>query len=280
MPEYEKNAQLMAFTMAPNREQTFCPGCPHRASFWSIHQSLQIDNRQGFVCGDIGCYSMAALPCGFSTIRTLHSMGSGLGLASGFGKLDIFGMNQPTLAVCGDSTFFHSVMPPLVNAVHHQANITLVVLDNSGTAMTGFQPHPGLSIDAMGEEAPNVDIARICEAIGAKVEIRDPFDIEETQNTLSLLLKEDGVKVLILKQICALSPEKKGKKKYVMSISETLCIGEECGCNRLCTRIFRCPGLVWDKERKKTRIDDVICSGCGVCSLICTTSAIIRKEVV
>jgi len=279
-PEYEKKAKLTAFTMAPNREQTFCHGCPHRASFWSIHQALQIDNRQGFVCGDIGCYSMAALPCGFSTIRTLHSMGSGLGVASGFGKLEMFGMNQPILAVCGDSTFFHSVMPPLVNAVHHRANVTIVILDNSGTAMTGFQPHPGLGVDAMGGEAPPVDISRVCEAIGAKVEIRDPFDIEETRNTLSRLLKEDGVKVLILKQICALSPEKKGKKKYTMSISETLCIGEECGCNRLCTRIFRCPGLVWDKERKKTRIDDVICSGCGVCSLICTTGAIIRKEAV
>jgi indolepyruvate ferredoxin oxidoreductase alpha subunit len=278
--EYKKKAQLVAFTMAPNREQTFCPGCPHRASFWSVHHALQLDNRQGFVCGDIGCYSMAAMPCGFNTIRTLHSMGSGLGLASGFGKLDIFGMNQPTLAVCGDSTFFHSVMPPLVNAMHHRANITLVVLDNSGTAMTGFQPHPGLSIDAMGGEAPNVDIARICEAIGAKVEIRDPFDIEETRTTISRLLKEDGVKVLILRQICALSPEKKGKKKYVMSISETLCIGEECGCNRLCTRIFRCPGLVWDKEKKRTLIDDVICTGCGVCSSICTTGAIIRKEAV
>jgi indolepyruvate ferredoxin oxidoreductase alpha subunit len=279
-PEYEKKAQLMAFTMAPNREQTFCPGCPHRASFWSIHQALQIDNRQGFVCGDIGCYSMAILPCGFSTLRTIHSMGSGLGLASGFGKLDIFGMSQPILAVCGDSTFFHAVMPPLVNAVHHQANITLVVLDNSGTAMTGFQPHPGLSVNAMGDEALAVDIARVCEAIGAKVEIRDPFDIEGTRTTLSRLLKEKGVKVLILRQICALSSEKKGKKKYAMSISETLCLGEECGCNRLCTRIFRCPGLLWDKGRKKTRIDDVICAGCGVCSLICTTGAIIRKEAV
>ena len=143
-PDYEKKAQLLTFTRAPQREQTFCPGCPHRASFWSIHNALKLDNRKGFVCGDIGCYSMALLPTGFSTLKTVHAMGSGTGVASGFGKLGQFGMDQPVLAVCGDSTFYHAVMPALVNAVHHKSNITLVVLDNSGTAMTGFQPHPGL----------------------------------------------------------------------------------------------------------------------------------------
>ena len=279
-PDYAKRATETAFMEAPGREQTFCPGCPHRASFWSIHQALQIDNRQGFVCGDNGCYGMAVMSCGFSTLKTFHSMGSGVGLASGFGKLDAFGMKQPTLAVCGDSTFFHAVMPALVNAVHNRANATIVILDNSGTAMTGFQPHPGLSIDAMGGEVPKVDIARLCETIGAKVEIRDPFEIEETQTTLSRLLKTDGVKVLILCQICALSPEKRGKKKYTMSVQESKCIGEECGCNRLCTRIFRCPGLVWDKEKKKSQIDEVICAGCGVCATICPSGAILKEEVI
>jgi indolepyruvate ferredoxin oxidoreductase alpha subunit len=279
-PEYEKKAQLVAFTMAPNREQTFCPGCPHRASFWSIHKALQLDNRQGFVCGDIGCYSMAALPAGFSVLRTLHSMGSGLGVASGFGKLEMFGMNQPILAVCGDSTFFHAVLPPLVNAVHHRANVTLVILDNGGTAMTGFQPHPGLSVDAMGDKAPNLDIAEICRVMGAKVEIRDPFDLEATQSTLNQLMAENGVKVLILRQICALSPEKKGKKKFKMYIDMERCIGTDCGCNRFCTRILRCPGLVWDKDEKKAWIDEVICAGCGICSGVCPAGAIIREEAV
>jgi indolepyruvate ferredoxin oxidoreductase alpha subunit len=156
--------------------------------------------------------------------------------------------------------------------------MTLVVLDNSGTAMTGFQPHPGLTINAMGETAPSVDIAKVCEAIGAKVEIRDPFDLTETQETLNRLMEDqEGVKVLILRQICALSPEKKGKKKYEMRVDEALCLGESCGCNRLCTRIFRCPGLVYDKEKKKARIDDVICVGCGVCSSLCPTDAIKRE---
>jgi indolepyruvate ferredoxin oxidoreductase alpha subunit len=276
--DYTKRAGELAFTGAPNRELTFCPGCPHRASFWSIHNVLEMDNRQGFVCGDIGCYSMAVLPCGFSSLKTLHAMGSGTGLASGFGKLAEFGMDQPVLSVCGDSTFFHAAIPALVNAVHHKSDFTMVVLDNSGTAMTGFQPHPGLAIDAAGNEVPMIDIPRVCEAIGARVRICDSFDIEHTQKALLELLEEKGVKVLVLRQICALSPEKKAKKKYEMSLDEAVCLGENCGCNRLCTRIFRCPGLVWDKEKGSARIDEVICAGCGVCASICPSGAIGRKE--
>lgn len=277
--EYEQKVQPLLFTMAPHRELTFCPGCPHRASFWNIHAALEKDGRKGFVCGDIGCYSMGLLPCGYNTMKTLHSMGSGMGVASGFGKLGRFGMKQPVLAVCGDSTFFHAVMPALANAVHHNANITLVVLDNSGTAMTGFQSHSGLTVNAMGETVPALDIANICRAIGAKVTIKDPFDLEDSQNTLNRLMEEkEGVQVMIMRQLCGLSPERKAVKRYEVRVDQDVCIGEDCGCNRLCTRIFRCPGLVWDKNMKKARIDDVICAGCGVCSFVCPSGAIKKEE--
>ncbi|MBU3916644.1 4Fe-4S binding protein, partial [bacterium] len=262
------------------RELTFCPGCPHRASFWSISIVLKMDNNQGFVCGDIGCYSMATLPTGFSTVKTMHAMGSGTGIASGFGKLGQFGMKQPAMAVCGDSTFFHAVIPALINAVHHKSDITLVVLDNSGTAMTGFQPHPGLGIDARGKEALKLDIQAICESMGIVVKVSDPFDFAKTQKTLFDLLEvKDGVKVLILKQICALSPEKKAKKSFAMQVNEDLCRGDNCGCNKLCTRIFRCPGLVWNKGTETSKIDDAICAGCGVCASICPAGAINKWEV-
>ena len=265
---------------APGRDLTFCPGCPHRASFWTIHNVLEMDNRQGFVCGDIGCYSLAMLPSGFSTLKTLHSMGSGTGLASGFGKLKAFGMDQPAVAVSGDSTFFHAVLPALVNAVHQQSDIILIVLDNSGTAMTGFQPHPGRPVDAAGNPAPDIDIVSVCEAIGARVEVCDPFDLPRTEQALLELLQDSsGVKVLVLKQICALSPEKKSKKMYEMQVNENVCLGENCGCNRLCTRIFKCPGLNWDASSGVARIDEVICAGCGVCASICPAGAISKKEV-
>jgi indolepyruvate ferredoxin oxidoreductase alpha subunit len=277
-PSYSQKAMAISFAGAPHREATFCPGCPHRASFFTLNTALSMDNRNGFVCGDIGCYSMAVLPAGFSTLKTLHAMGSGTGVASGFGKLALFGMDQPVLSVCGDSTFFHSAIPPLANAIHNRSDMTLVVLDNSGTAMTGFQPHPGLERDALGEIAAKIDIPTVCRALGANVQICDPFDIVESRKTLLELLDRKGVNVLVMKQSCALSPEKKAQKKYDVAVDESVCVGESCGCNRMCTRIFACPGLVWDKEKGKARIDDVMCAGCGVCAAVCPRGAIMKKE--
>ena len=274
--DYTVRASELAAKNAPDRELTFCPGCPHRASFWSVHTVLQMDHRRGFVCGDIGCYSMAMLPTGFNAIKTLHAMGSGAGLASGFGKLGDFGFDQPVIAVCGDSTFFHAVLPALVNAAHHQSDFTLVVLDNSGTAMTGFQSHPGLAVDASGAPVAAIDIQKICESVGAHVEVSDPFDLQVTQQTLFDLLGRKGLNVLILKQICALSPEKKAGKAFEMTVDVQVCVGENCGCNRLCTRIFKCPGIIWDTVNSVARIDEVICAGCGVCASICPSGAITR----
>lgn len=275
---YLKRAAEIVTHGAPPRALTFCPGCPHRASFWSIHNALRLDNREGFVCGDIGCYSLGALSSGFDTLKTLHSMGSGTGLAGGFGKLGGFGLDRPVLAVCGDSTFYHAVLPALVNAIHNKADISLIVLDNSGTAMTGFQAHPGLEVNALGQKAPAVDIPEVCRAMGAKVSVCDPFDLQETQKTMLDMIEEEGVKVLVLRQICALSPEKKAAKKFRMWVNRQVCAGERCGCNRLCTRIFKCPGLIWDKEIEAARIDEVICAGCGVCASICPSGAIEREE--
>jgi indolepyruvate ferredoxin oxidoreductase alpha subunit len=260
---------------------TFCAGCPHRASLWSIHNALALDGRQGFVCGDIGCYTMGASPAGFDTLKTVHAMGSGIGLANGFGQLGPFGLRRPVLAVCGDSTFFHAALPALVNAVHHGAGMVLVLLDNSGTGMTGFQPHPGLPTDAMGRPARAVDAAEICKAIGAEVVVSDPFDVPATQAALlALLERNSGVRVLILRQQCALSPEKKSRKAFTVAVDQDRCLGEACGCNRLCTRIFRCPALVWDPAAGKARVDEVLCAGCGVCAAICPAGAIAKGEVV
>jgi indolepyruvate ferredoxin oxidoreductase alpha subunit len=131
----------------------------------------------------------------------------------------------------------------------------------------------------MGQGVPAVDIAKICRSLGIRVEIRDPFDLEETRKTINRLLEdEEGVRVLILRQICGLSPERKAAKRYEVQIDEALCLGEDCGCNRLCTRIFRCPGINWDRQKKKARIDEVICAGCGVCSCVCPVGAIKREE--
>lgn len=277
--EYSRKADEAAAEGAPPRALTFCPGCPHRASYWLLNKVLKMDSRQGFVCGDIGCYTLGAIACGFNTLKTSHAMGSGTGVASGFGKLSRFGLDQPVMAVCGDSTFFHAVMPALVNAVHNESDMILVVLDNSGTAMTGFQPHPGTQLSAAGESLPALDISRICQAMGAGVVVCDPFDFEATERTLLGLLEDSaGVRVVMMRRACALSPGRKGTKPYQMEVVSDLCLGENCGCNRLCTRVFKCPGLIWDATNKQTRIDEIICAGCGVCSDVCPVGAITKKE--
>jgi len=277
--EYDRLAQELSPQATQDRELAFCPGCPHRASFWSLKEALALDARDGFICGDIGCYSLAMRPTGFGMLKTLHAMGSGAGMASGFGQLGRFGMDQPVMAVSGDSTFYHAVIPALINAVHQKSPMSLVVLDNSGTAMTGFQPHPGTEANALGQSVPPVDIEAICRSLGAEVTVCDPFDLEATQAAaLALLADQATAKVLILRQLCALSPQRKGAKPYEMRVDPEKCLGDQCGCNRLCTRVFGCPGLAWEKQSGKARIDEVICAGCGVCASVCPQGAIIKSE--
>ncbi len=274
---YVEETKSILNDFAPARSLAFCPGCPHRATFWNIKKALALDGREGVVFGDIGCYGLSVFPTGFNQSKTIHAMGSGTGLASGFGVLTRFGGTQPSIAVCGDSTFYHAAIPALINALHHKSDFLLIVLDNSATAMTGFQPHPGSLVNAMGFDAPPVVIEELCRSLGLKVVIKDPFDLEETTATVYDMLQETGAKVLILRQECALVRGKKVSKRYKVSIDPVKCLGEDCGCNRLCTRVFRCPGLRWDPGKNKSGIDEAICSGCGVCADICPAGAI-HKE--
>jgi len=277
-PDYAKKAQELTGSLVQARMVGFCAGCPHRATLWSVKNALKLDGRDGFVCGDIGCYTMGLGPTGFFQIKTVQAMGSGAGVACGFGNLGKLGFSQPVLAVCGDSTFFHAAIPALINGVYNQANFTLIILDNSATAMTGFQPHAGTGASAVGEPAPHVDIEGLCRSLGVRVELTDPFDLPDTtQKLLDLMQYDGGVRVLISRRKCALVRAKAEKAAYKVWVDGEKCRGESCGCARLCTRVFQCPGLVWDSERQKARIDEVICSGCGVCADICPASAIIRE---
>ncbi len=276
-PEYAAQAREAA-ALAPERQIGFCAGCPHRASYWSIKNALALDGRKGFVVGDIGCYSMGFGPSGFFQLKTLHAMGSGPGVAGAMGRLAALGLDQPALTVIGDSTFFHAALPALANASYNGGKLLTLILDNSATAMTGFQPHPGTGLTAMGKDAQVLDIEAVCRALGAHVEVADPFDLEDSCQALTRLLKrENGLHVLIMRRECALKRSKREGPSYKMSIDPERCLGQECGCNRLCTRIFKCPGLSWDKDAGRARIEETICIGCGVCTQICPGSAIIAE---
>jgi len=239
---------------------------------------LAWDNRDGFVSGDIGCYSLGLFPTGFSQVKSVHAMGSGLGIASGYGKLDRFGFDQPVITVVGDSTFFHAGLPGLINALFNQSDILLLILDNSATAMTGFQPHPGSGRTAMGVPTVPVDLEGLCRVLGTHVEVADPYDMENTAQTIYRLMRMTGPRVLVMRRKCALVQGREGGFPYRMRVKPEQCLGERCGCGRYCNRVFRCPGLIWDQQAGKARIDDVICVGCGICGDICPQGAIEREK--
>jgi indolepyruvate ferredoxin oxidoreductase alpha subunit len=278
---YEKQSRDVADKYIPPRGSQLCPGCPHRATYWAIKNALRMRGDDGVVVGDIGCYSMGLQPSGFEQVKMVHAMGSGMGVASGLGKLDRFNFRQPVLAVCGDSTFFHAVIPALINAVHSESDVVLVVLDNSGTAMTGFQPHPGTDKDAMGVSRPEIGIEKICEALGVPTMVVDPYDLPATQKAFLKVLNDKGkTRVVISRRECALiRANRQAGPIAKMRIEAARCLGNDCGCDRYCTRVFKCPGLIVDKESGKARIDEAMCSGCGVCVSVCPQSAIAAEAV-
>jgi indolepyruvate ferredoxin oxidoreductase alpha subunit len=269
---YQKKLSQISSDLIISRGLTWCPGCPHRASFWALEKAIKTDGRDGYVTGDIGCSTLDVFPDGKERMNILHAMGSGTGLASGFGLLGPFGYTQPVINVCGDSTFFHAAIPALINGVYNQSNMMLVLLDNSATAMTGFQAHPGTGFNALGRPTEKIDIEKLCLALGCQTTVWDPFDIKGTGATIRNLLKKEGVRVLILRRNCEIVRMKKeNNKPFVVVVEEERCKGEECA---VCTSQFRCPALFQDVKNGKTKLKEDICSGCGVCIQVCPFKSI------
>ena len=261
----------------PMRLPSFCAGCPHRASYWAIKTALALDGREGFALGDIGCYALGVMPTGYQTIRTVHCMGSGVGLASGFGKLGTLGFRQPTVAVIGDSTFYHTGIPPLINAKTTGAEYLCIILDNGTTAMTGHQPHPGCGVGAMGDPTHALPIADLISHLGIPLTVADPYQVRDTIDTILKLLDRGGLQVLLLQRACALQAGKAAGKKCA-HVDQDRCRGDACGCSRFCSRVFSCPANTWDEESGRARIDEVLCVGCGVCAALCPQGAIIVEQ--
>jgi indolepyruvate ferredoxin oxidoreductase alpha subunit len=256
------------------RELTFCAGCPHRATFHILKKVLRKEKHPGAVIGDIGCYIMSGQAAGQYAFQGCNCMGSGINLAEALGQLTHYGLDQKVVTVCGDSTFFHTILPGLVNATYHNANMLLMVLDNSATAMTGFQPHPATGITAMGDHVPAMDIQKIVEGIGCKAEVADPFDVEGTEATIRRLLNTPGMNVLIMRQPCATLMSKQKKRPVRVYVDQNVCLGDGCGCDKYCSRVWGCPGNTWDFKNNKAAIDPVTCVGCGVCAKLCPSGAI------
>jgi len=275
---YKKSIMDIATNSLIPREISFCGGCPHRASFFAIKTALEQDGRKGFVVGDIGCYGLGAGATGFNQIKVLHCMGSGMGNLSGFSKLSSFGFDQPAVGIAGDSTFFHACVPALINAKFNDANALFVVLDNSVTAMTGFQENPASPFTHSGQEKSPILVEDIAQGLGVKVTVLDPVkNIRKAIETVYQNLQEEGIKVIVFRRVCATFEarmQSPGQRIRKASVDPEKCIGDEDGCNRFCSQILRCPGIHYDIEKNMAYIQEDSCNGCGLCVQLCPEMAI------
>lgn len=241
----------------PVRPPVLCAGCPHRASFYAVKQAMK--GQKAFFCGDIGCYTLGnAMP--LDMVDTCLCMGAGITMAQG--------LNHTNDGVCfafvGDSTFFASGMTGVVNAVYNEADMVLCVLDNSTTAMTGHQPHPGTGRNMMGNFVEKVDIAKVLEGMGVKKIITvNPLDLEKSINAVKECAAEKGVKAIIFKSPCIAVAKPDGK----CAVDGAKCIN----CQK-CIREIGCPALSSSEEG--VVIDPNLCTGCGLCAKICPAGAI------
>jgi len=252
------------------RRPTLCPGCAHRSSFYAIRKAAPA----GIYPSDIGCYTLGI---NLGAVDTVLCMGAAVSQAAGFDYAHrLSGKQVDIVATIGDSTFYHSGIPPLIDAVVQGARFVLVILDNGTTAMTGNQPTPGTGIGAGGETTAAVDMEGLVRACGVQFcRTANPDRLTEFIALLKEALahaRERGVAVVIARQPCAMvTRAAAGKAPGAIVIT-----GECTGC-RHCVDRFECPALVFDEAANRVRIDEMTCTGCGVCVSVCPAGAI-RQE--
>lgn len=259
MPAFKKADALPPL---PVRPPVLCAGCPHRASFYAVKRAMK--GRKAVFSGDIGCYTLGnAKP--LEMVDTCLCMGAGVTIAQGLQKAEPDAIH---FAFIGDSTFFHTGIPGVINAIYNDTDIILVVLDNRTTAMTGCQPHPGTGNTMMGSVSEKISIRKILEALGVKNLISmNPFNLKEAikagEEVVKKASESKGVSAIIFEAPCiAIVPP---SPLYVVD-------GEKCTGCKICIKEIGCPAIV--KDGGKVRIDPALCYGCSICEEICPFHAI------
>ena len=254
-----QSVEVPACESVPSRPPVMCAGCPHRGVFYVLNKLKLTVN------GDIGCYTLGAVPP-LSSVDTCVCMGASIGMAHGFKKAT--DGNSHNVAVIGDSTFLHSGVTGLINAVYNQSGITLIILDNSTTGMTGHQQHPATGKNLMGENAPIVLLDELCRACGVKdLQIVDAYDVNAVEKAVKSATANSEVSVIIAQRPCALLDKKSQKPKVVVHDCKN------CGkCMKL-----GCPAI--SKGEKGIVIDKSQCVGCEVCVQVCPFHCIEKEGV-
>jgi len=252
----------------PQRPPTLCAGCSHRATFYAVKKAAK--GMETIYPSDIGCYTLGLLPP-LSTADFLVCMGSSAGTACGFSQVT----DKKIIAFIGDSTFFHSGIPGLVNAVFNNHNLTLVILDNGTTAMTGHQPHPGVDMTRLNLDGFNrIAIEPVVRALGVPhITTIKPYKVKKSIAAIKEAILYDGVSVVISEEICALySKALKEKQRRPFYVSD------KCKDHKTCLMELACPAFyMWDG---RVKIDENLCTGCALCAQICPENAIlpVKKE--
>lgn len=240
----------------PMRPPVMCPGCPHRSVFYVL-QKMKL-----MVSGDIGCYTLGALPP-LSALDIFMSMGASIGMALGMEKADPASASR-TVAVIGDSTFLHSGVTGLMDMVYNKSRGTVIILDNGTVAMTGHQDHPATGVTAQGEETRITAIEDVAAGVGVRrITVLDPFDIKNLEKVLREELKAEEVSVIIARSPCVLTEPSDAEP---LMVSADVCKG----C-KLCARIG-CPAISWMDDHPV--IDQSLCGGCSLCANLCPFDAI------
>lgn len=240
----------------PQRPPVLCAGCPHRGVFYTL-KKLKLT-----AMGDIGCYTLGAL-APLSSMDAVVCMGASIGMTMGMEKARGKDMAKNTVAVIGDSTFIHSGITGLIDMAYNRGTSTVLILDNSTTGMTGHQNHPGTGKDIYGEPAYKINLEALCRAVGVEhVTVADPFDLKELEGILKKETQREALSVVIVRRACLLLDSKNVKP----SIRIDGC--KNCG---ICLKLG-CPALI--KGDDAVRVDETLCTGCGLCMKICPYNAI------
>ncbi|MGO0123516.1 indolepyruvate ferredoxin oxidoreductase subunit alpha [Desulfothermobacter acidiphilus] len=243
----------------PVRPPVLCPGCPHRGVFYVLKKMNLV------VTGDIGCYTLGGLPP-LGAMDTCICMGASVGMAHGLIKADP-SLAGKTVAVIGDSTFFHTGLSALASAVYNRGRAPVIILDNRTTAMTGHQDHPGTGKTARGEEAPALDVAAVASALGAEfVRVVDPYDLRAVKEAVKAALESGVTAVVVARRPCLLVERPRSRPLNYHR--------ENCRACNLCLELG-CPALsLEDGEQRRIAVDPWLCVGCGLCAQVCPFGAL------
>ncbi len=262
-----------ALSLEPRRPPTFCSGCPHRATYYAIGRallSLGWDLKDVVITGDLGC-GMIGKHEPFPTPQIEVSMGASIGLALG---LHLMSLDRAVIAVIGDGSLFHSGLPALLEAVHRQANITLIILDNGCNAITGCQKNPGSDKEFQREEDVRIDIVPILRAIGVRTIRRaSPYAPKKMIKAILDVLSRSGPRAILAQAPCAQMVEYKSRSR--MMVRSSRCVGVD-ACQQSCVHALACPSLEVE-ESGKVSINASTCIQCGLCKDVCPHHAIRRS---